>query len=99
MIREYHLGIRIDDSLKEDLQKLADKDNRSLADYARLVLVAHVNIFGFFTVLLFRGPSLFLGMIGTMPLSRNPLENSLISMMAIVTQTRNRHSEILIIPM
>ena len=42
MIREYHLGIRIDDSLKEDLQKLADKDNRSLADYARLVLVAHV---------------------------------------------------------
>jgi predicted transcriptional regulator len=42
MIREYHLGIRINDSLKEDLQKLADKDNRSLADYARLVLVAHV---------------------------------------------------------
>ena len=44
MIREndYFLAIRIPDDLRRELQKLADNDNRKLADYARLVLVAHV---------------------------------------------------------
>lgn len=44
MIRDndYHLGIRIPDDLRKELQKLADISNRKLADYARLVLVEHV---------------------------------------------------------
>jgi|TARA_R100000656_G_scaffold123301_1_gene99678 predicted DNA-binding protein len=44
MIREndYFLAIRIPDDLRRELQRLADNDNRKLADYARLVLVYHV---------------------------------------------------------
>lgn len=36
------LRLRLSKDLKDELQKLADKDNRKLSDYIRLVLVKTV---------------------------------------------------------
>ena len=36
------IDIRCTNQLKDDLKKLAKKDDRRVSDYARLVLIAHV---------------------------------------------------------
>ncbi len=36
------LGVRISEELKKKLQKLADKDNRTLSNYIEIVLQNHV---------------------------------------------------------
>lgn len=38
-MKEETIQIRVEPSLKKELQKLADADNRKLADYVRLQLV------------------------------------------------------------
>jgi len=37
-MKEHRLGIRVDESTKDKLTKLADASNRKLSDYIRLVL-------------------------------------------------------------
>lgn len=36
------IQVKVDEQMKEKLQKLADADLRSLSDYCRVVLIKHV---------------------------------------------------------
>lgn len=42
MAKDEHIDIRIDRALKAGLQRLADRNRRTLADYCRGVLERHV---------------------------------------------------------
>lgn len=46
MAKEFYLGLKIEDSLGEQIQNLAETDRRSVSDYVRGILLDHVQASG-----------------------------------------------------
>lgn len=40
--KTFHLGIRIDEDMRKELNKLAEENRRNPSDYARIVLEDHI---------------------------------------------------------